>query len=127
REAGRPARAAGHAGRTADQHEDRQGHRAHYSGGIPVACGRVDRVKPSQRNRIRPPTTATGQTRTSADLCGTTASPPEADFGGSLPDVAEVPGAVIMRPSKCWERTVGCKCHFTAGDGLQFFREFRWS
>jgi len=34
---------------------------------------------------------AWGQTRTSADVCDTTASLPEADFGGSLRDVAEVP------------------------------------
>ena len=32
-----------------------------------------------------------GQTRTSAQVCDTTASPPEADMTGSLGDVAEVP------------------------------------
>jgi hypothetical protein len=35
--------------------------------------------------------TALGQTRTSADVCGTTASPPKADMPGSSSDVAEGP------------------------------------
>src|SRR5262245_66251285 len=34
-----------------------------------------------------------GQTLTSADVCGTTASPPKADMPSSRSDVAEVPGA----------------------------------
>jgi len=34
---------------------------------------------------------ALGQTRTSADVCGTTASPPKADVLRSLTDVAEGP------------------------------------
>src|SRR5262249_48815593 len=36
---------------------------------------------------------AQGQTRTSADVCHTTASPSEADMPGSPSDVAEVPSA----------------------------------
>ena len=39
--------------------------------------------------------TGLGQTRTSADVCGTTASPPEADISGLPSDVAEGPQAVI--------------------------------
>src|SRR5262252_7309723 len=38
-----------------------------------------------------------GQTWTSADVCGTTASPPEADMTESLRDVAGVPSADIQR------------------------------
>jgi hypothetical protein len=39
--------------------------------------------------------TAVGQTRTSADIYGTTASPPKADMPGSPSEVAEGPQAVI--------------------------------
>src|SRR5262245_62680160 len=38
-----------------------------------------------------------GQTRTSANVCGTTASPPEADFAESLRDLAEGPEGDIQR------------------------------
>jgi len=36
-----------------------------------------------------------GLTRTSADVCDTTASPPGADMRGSPSDVAEVPKAAV--------------------------------
>src|SRR5262245_20777397 len=38
-----------------------------------------------------PPMSESGQTRTSADVCDTTAPPPEADVPGPPRDVAEVP------------------------------------
>src|SRR5262245_23823547 len=41
-----------------------------------------------------------GHTRTSADVCGTTASLPEADMTGSPRDVAEVPLADVSECSK---------------------------
>src|SRR5262245_24208803 len=43
-----------------------------------------------------------GHTRTSADVCNTTASPPEADMTGSPSDVAEGPKAGIA--SGCFLR-----------------------
>src|SRR5262245_27856676 len=47
--------------------------------------------------------TALGQTRTSADVCGTTASPSEADIPGSPSDVAEVPGTdILCRSMSAW-------------------------
>jgi len=47
---------------------------------------------------------ASGHTRKSADVCDTTASPPEADFGGSLRDVAEGPEAVIaLHADRDWK------------------------
>jgi len=44
-----------------------------------------------------------GQTLTSADACGTTASPPEADMPGSPSDVAEV-----LPTADSWHHTAGC-------------------
>jgi len=44
-----------------------------------------------------------GQTRTSADVCDTTASPPEADMTGSPSDVAEVP-----HPDSCTAANSAC-------------------
>src|SRR5262245_50645225 len=49
----------------------------------------------AQRFNDGRPRNASGQTRTSADVCEKTASPPKADMPGSPSDVAQVPIAAV--------------------------------
>jgi len=65
---------------------------------VAAACGLLAAMTRSERaarewtDRCM---SAPGQTRTSAHVCGTTASPPEADVTGSPSDVAEVPNPKV--------------------------------
>jgi len=60
---------------------------------------------------VRPTIPALGQTPTSADVCGTTASALEADMTGALREVAKVPEPDMML--SCRRRTV--QLHYVTG------------
>ena len=61
----------------------------------PPTSSRAGYAESSFAANLKPFSDSIGQTRTSADVCGTTSSPLEADMTGSPSDVVEVPIATI--------------------------------